>query len=107
MKDSRIRCPNESAYNKFLWEGDAVELKGFVSAKYLDRNWYQSFTVTATKKKETDIPVLVVIENNAYKAAQFSNDMPTYHDLMSENYALKHKIQELERSIKSEDGHGR
>lgn len=66
-----------------------MEIHGFVTPRYLDQKWCRSFTVTNQKKKESDIPVKVVFDEDAYVASFLNNEKPTYAELEMKVYELE------------------
>jgi hypothetical protein len=75
-----------------------MTLIGFVTPRFLDRAWYENFTVTKNKLKEGDIPVKVVIDSSSFISSKKDNGLRTYQDLVDEIIELKKTIRELKIS---------
>ena len=69
-----------------------MKIYGFVTPRFLDSDWYRNFTVHRERRKEVDIPVEIIVDVQAYEASKFTNNMPSYGELLEEVGLLKAEI---------------
>ena len=75
-------------------------IKGWVTPKYLDENWYSSFTITKNKKRENDVPVVISVHDKAFDGAKNINKhIDSYGDLEHKLKQTQQRLEECEEAL--------
>jgi len=76
-----------------------VIIKAWVTPRYLDKSWYKQFTVTLSKTKQGDVPVILSVHSDSYEGAKLDTDTPSYGDIIEENRILTAEVHKLKSMI--------